>query len=47
MSHPLPASSSQETDVCVVSWLSNLVELNERVPIVRCPRDTFYMRQEK
>jgi dimethylglycine dehydrogenase len=27
--------------------IPELMERNDRVPMVRCPRDTFYMRQEK
>ncbi|MDC1286436.1 FAD-dependent oxidoreductase [Gammaproteobacteria bacterium] len=31
----------------VTEDVPELVALGERVPMVRCPRDTFYMRQEK
>ncbi|SMC12641.1 GcvT family protein [Roseovarius aestuarii] len=31
----------------VTEDIPDLVALDERVPMVRCPRDTFYMRQEK
>ncbi len=27
--------------------IPDLIQRNDRVPMVRCPRDTFYMRQEK
>ena len=31
----------------VTADIPDLVARNDRVPMVRCPRDTFYMRQEK
>lgn len=32
---------------CVTEDIPELVARDRRVPMVRCPRDTFYMRQEK
>tara|TARA_B110001450_G_scaffold256895_1_gene289326 strand:+ start:3158 stop:5605 length:2448 start_codon:yes stop_codon:yes gene_type:complete len=38
---------SMEHMYFVTEDVPDLIELPDRVPMVRCPRDTFYMRQEK